>query len=128
MTAAETPYSMVPSEAALLRQVMQLCQLLHLSVHHCRPARTAHGWRTPIQGDSGFPDLVIAGPQGVLFRELKGSRGRLAAHQQQWCDVLVAAGHDWGMWRPRDLKSGRVEAELKQVAGRAPSGSAGGGA
>jgi hypothetical protein len=29
-------------------------------VNHARPATTAGGWRTPVQGDPGFPDLALA--------------------------------------------------------------------
>jgi hypothetical protein len=92
---------------------MDLCRLLHVRVHHCRPARRADGsWSTPISGDSGFPDLVIAGAGGVLFRELKGAKGKLSASQQAWALTLGGA---WGLWRPADLHSGRVQAEIQGV-------------
>jgi hypothetical protein len=43
-------------------------------VHHARPARSGRGWRTPVQGDVGAPDLLLARAGEVLHVELK--RGR----------------------------------------------------
>ncbi len=35
-------------------------RLYHWRIAHFRPAKTEKGWRTPMTGDVGFPDLVIA--------------------------------------------------------------------
>ncbi|WP_142133358.1 VRR-NUC domain-containing protein [Arthrobacter sp. SLBN-83] len=63
----------------------------------------------------GFPDLVLVSPKRarVLFRELKTDVGRVSPDQRKWVDGLTAAGADAGVWRPADLVSGRVVAELK---------------
>lgn len=106
---------LVTTEDDLKRAVMDLCKLLGLYVHHCRPARTAAGWRTPIEGDAGFPDLVISGPGGVLFRELKARRGVMSLPQQMWEVRLKMAKADFAVWRPADLASGRIERELKEI-------------
>ena len=103
------------TEDELKGAVMDLARLLGLYVHHCRPAKTDKGWRTPIEGDAGFPDLVIAGTQGVLFRELKSERGRPTLPQQLWMDRLHTAQADVGLWRPADLRDGRVETALKRI-------------
>lgn len=103
------------SEDDLLTAVLDLCKVLHLMVHHCRPARTERGWRTPIAGDAGFCDVVIVGGNGVLFRELKGEKGRLSAAQTLWLSRLAFAKADAGVWRPSDLRSGLVLEELKAV-------------
>jgi hypothetical protein len=63
----------------------------------------------------GFPDLVIAGPRGVLFRELKSAAGRLRPDQTTWRYTLMAAGADYAVWRPADLADGRVAAELDRL-------------
>lgn len=103
------------TEDELKGAVMHLAKLLGLYVHHCRPAKTDKGWRTPIEGDSGFPDLVICGKNGVLYRELKSARGKPSLPQQLWMDRLFAAGADVGLWRPADLRDGRVETALKRI-------------
>lgn len=107
------------SEGDLLTAVLDLCGLLGLRVAHFRPARTEHGWRTAVQGDGkGFPDLVITGPGGVLYVELKSATGRMSAEQQAWMDALTAAGQPVAVWRPADLGSGRIESELRTLRAR----------
>lgn len=105
------------TEEQLLRSVLDLTRWLDIFTHHCRPARTDKGWRTPIAGNRGFPDLVLIGPfGGILWRELKSQRGRLDPAQVVWGDRLRAGGGDWDVWRPDDWLSGRIERELKALA------------
>lgn len=63
----------------------------------------------------GFPDLVLANPatRRVLYRELKTNKGRVSPDQQAWLDGLTACGMDAGVWRPNDLDTGRILAELR---------------
>lgn len=65
--------------------------------HHDRPARTDKGWRTAIEGDPGFPDLVLAKDGRVLIIELKSEKGRVSAEQKAW--IKHTRGQ---VWRPRD--------------------------
>lgn len=100
-------------EDDLLTAVLDLCALLHLRTAHFRPARTARGFRTAVQGDGiGWPDLVIVGPHRVLYRELKSARGTVSAQQRAWLHALTAAGQDAAVWATQDLMSGRIEHEL----------------
>lgn len=56
------------------------------------------------QGDRGFPDLVLIAPCGkIVYAELKSETGTLSAFQKRWKQRLLAGGHDWRLWRPRDL-------------------------
>ena len=72
-------------------------------VHHDRPARTNKGYRTAIQGNAGFPDLVLTRfGEPVLFVELKSATGALRPEQIVWRDTLIAAGAEWRLWRPSD--------------------------
>lgn len=104
------------SEDELLSNVLDLCKLLHLRTAHFRPAKTARGWRTAVQGDgSGFPDLVIAGPGGLLIRELKSATGRSTAEQTAWHVALRAAGVDVCVWFPDDWRLGTIQGELGRV-------------
>lgn len=107
------------TEDQLLRAVLELCRYRGLMVHHCRPARTINGWRTPVQGNPGFPDLVIAGPGGVAFVELKAARGRLSPTQQKWGDTLIGAGAPHFVLRPAHLRDGTVAALVRQLASEA---------
>jgi hypothetical protein len=104
------------SEDQLLRAVLEHAAWLGLLVHHCRPARTAKGWRTPIQGTRGFPDLAIAGPGGLLLPETKSTTGSLDPDQRRWRDVLLASGQPWRLWRPQQWLSGQIRAELEALA------------
>jgi len=87
---------------------------------HFRPAQSQTGrWLTAVQGDGkGFPDVVLCGKGGVLFRELKAAKGVLKPEQKVWLAAFEEAGADVGVWRPVDLQSGRIETELRAV--RAP--------
>lgn len=62
----------------------------------------------------GWPDLVLVGGR-VIFRELKSATGDLRPEQRDWRDLLHAAAADWAIWRPIDLESGRIEAELRDL-------------
>ena len=54
------------------------------------------------RSNPGFPDLVLVGCNGVLYRELKTDRGRLTPMQEWWLNSLLDAGQDAGVWRPSD--------------------------
>lgn len=86
------------TEDQFLTRIIDAAQLLGWHVHHCRPARTADGrWRTPVQGNPGFPDLVLARNGVVIIAEVKTDRGRLTEDQRGWLDAL----HDTArVWRP----------------------------
>lgn len=105
------------TEDDLLKTVLDMCKQFRLKTAHFRPAKTQAGnWVTAVQGDGkGFPDLVIVGPGGVLFRELKSDIGRLSPEQKMWMYKLNEAGADFGRWRPADLHSGRIERELRAL-------------
>jgi hypothetical protein len=91
------------TEAALLATIRQACQVMHLLCYHTHDAR---------RSTAGFPDLVIVGPGGCLFRELKTATGRATGEQGRWLDALGTAGMDAGLWRPADLVSQRITNEL----------------
>jgi hypothetical protein len=69
---------------------------------HFRPATTAKGWRTPISGAKGFPDVVAVRDGRVLFLELKTEAGRLTHDQRQWLAELELTGGEAHCWRPSD--------------------------
>lgn len=73
-------------EKILQDKVIQIARMNGFKVQHSRPVQQADGrWLTAIQGDAGFPDLVLAHPQrGVLFLELKSDTGKLTPGQTAW--------------------------------------------
>ena len=65
--------------------------------------------------ERGWPDWVIIG-NGILYRELKTERGTLTADQRAVGPRITRAGGNWAVWRPRDLLSGMIPAELTDLA------------
>lgn len=89
-------------EAGFQSAVIDLARLRGWHVMHARPARTAKGWRTPIQGDVGYPDLTLARLGWVIFAELKSSSGRLTEAQAGWLRALTSPRTRAEVWRPVD--------------------------
>lgn len=66
----------------------------------------ARGYATPVKGDVGFPDLVLAHRTLplVVIVELKRTPNTVEPDQQLWIDRLRAAGLDVRVWWvPEDL-------------------------
>ena len=92
------------TEREFQRAVVELARLMGWRVHHTRPALTRAGeWRTPIQGDAGFPDLVLCRPPRLILAELKRNGARPTPQQQAWLDALAScAGVECYLWTPAD--------------------------
>jgi hypothetical protein len=88
------------SEHDFQDQVFEIAKLRGWHIAHFRHARTNAGWRTPMSGHPGFPDLVLARNGTVLIRELKTQHGRLSPGQQSWAQHL---GESYETWRPSDF-------------------------
>lgn len=76
------------TESELQTAIIEAAQLYGWRVAHFRPALTSKGWRTPVQGDAGFPDLCLARNGRVLFLELKSEKGRVTPDQDAWLTDL----------------------------------------
>lgn len=77
---------------------------------HFRPARTDKGWRTLIQGDKGFPDIVFAHPklQRLVIVECKSKTGSLSPEQKLWKAAFEAMSFvEYYVWKPKDLPEAR---------------------
>jgi len=92
------------TERDFQRAVVELARLMGWRVHHTRPALTQRGrWLTPIQGDAGFPDLVLCRGGRVIFAELKRKGRQPTQEQQAWLDALRQCnGVECYLWRPSD--------------------------
>lgn len=79
---------------------------------HFRPAKTARGWRTPLQGTPGFPDTVFVHGRlkRLVIAEFKSAKGKLSPTQKLWVEALKAVpGIEMFVWRPEDM------VEIEQV-------------
>lgn len=84
------------SEAAFQAQVLAFARRTGWLVHHSRPAQNRSGrYSTPISGDAGLPDLIMARRGSVAFLELKGDGGSIAAAQVAWARALLGMPDDW---------------------------------
>lgn len=92
------------TEAEFMRTVIDYAHLCHWRVAHFRPARTAHGWRTPVMADGkGFPDLVMLRDNEQVVAELKAEGGKPSIEQQEWHDAFkLVRHHQTHLWLPKD--------------------------
>ncbi len=63
----------------------------------------------------GFPDLVLIGRRGVLYRELKVPPDDLTREQRVIGYRLTASGQDYAVWTEADLASGLVWAQVNAI-------------
>jgi len=104
------PRAAAMTEAELMEAIRSLAGDFGLLAFHARDSRQSWG--------PGFPDLVITGRGGTIFRECKTEAGVLSAGQQEWARALRASGARWAIWRPRQLLDGTIGRELASLAGR----------
>jgi len=55
-----------------------------------------------MQGDKGFPDLVLVRPPRVIFVELKSDSGKLSPDQVDWLTKLRTSSVEAYCWCPSD--------------------------
>lgn len=88
-------------EDEFLEQIITLAKLKGWRIHHSRPGWTSKGWRTPIQGHKGFPDLILVRERTVVV-EAKSASGHLSPEQCEWRDAFLGAGAEYYCWKPED--------------------------
>lgn len=108
------PAGLTMSEDDLKAAVLELAMLRGWMVCHVRPARSAKGWRTPIEGHKGLPDLILARGGRVILAELKGPKGRPTPGQRDW---LAAAGPNGRLWNGNDWDAIAAELSTPPAAG-----------
>lgn len=96
------------TEAQLQASILDLCRHHRLLAMHIRDSRRNIG--------VGFPDLVIAGRGGVIFRELKNDTLQPTPEQMTWLGTLDAGGADAALWRPGHWEDGTVREVLARIA------------
>lgn len=93
-------------ETEFQKSVTDLCDWLGLWWYHVTDSR---------KDKRGFPDLLIIGTTGALFRELKKTGGKPTTAQLDVGRRMDAARLNWDVWLPADLKSGRIKRELEAI-------------
>jgi hypothetical protein len=84
----------VITEKEFSQQVRQLAILKGYKVYHTFLS---------IYSDVGFPDLVIAKEDKLIFAELKTERGKVSQAQKDWLGVLASTKKcECFIWRPSD--------------------------
>jgi len=102
------PRAAAMTEAQLMEKIRTMVWDLGLHAFHAADSRRSWG--------PGFPDLVIVGRGGCIWRECKTEAGSLAPEQRQWGDALKLVGQNWRVWRPADLLDGTIGRELAALA------------
>lgn len=95
------------TEEELAREVIAECRILDVHVFRVPRVRLSM---------AGFPDLVLWGRGGLILRELKSDDGRCSRRQEAVGRSLLAAGQDWGIWRPEHYRRGLIAHELVRLA------------
>lgn len=120
------------TEDELLTAVMELAKFAGYRACHFRPLRTEQTrtrkrdgavvkiWKTAVQGDSGWPDVILCGHGRFVVAELKDADGKPSGEQRAWIDALQAAGIQCVVWRPADWTSGEIARALGCDAGVIP--------
>jgi hypothetical protein len=95
------------NHAELLAQVVSIADGLGILAYYNDDSRRA---------TAGFPDLVLAGHDGVIFAELKTGGDQIKSIQARWRWRLKAAGMRYHEWKPADLDNGNILRVLKGIA------------
>lgn len=91
------PPSLVITEAAFQRQIIELARLRGFKVFHVYDSRKSTG--------TGWPDLSLVRPKDgrYIAAELKVGKNQPTRAQLDWLVALNACGVETHIWRPADL-------------------------
>ena len=90
----------VMTEAELQAWVLETAQLHGWLCHHAYVSYTApRGRKGQLRTNPGFPDLVLAKGDRLIFAELKTQKGRIRPEQKVWLEELNGV-----VWRPSDME------------------------
>ncbi len=84
------------TEKQFQAQVIELARYCGWLLYHTYDSRRS----TP-----GFPDLVLARDNRIIFAELKTEKGRISAAQKEWAEKLTKTPAEYYLWRPSDWES-----------------------
>lgn len=101
--AAAVPFA---DEDAFQSAVVEAAKMHRCLCYHTHDSR---------RSEKGFPDLVIVGRRGILYRELKMLRKQTTPEQEKWLTRLNAVGQSAAVWRPEHWPT-QILAEIRAVA------------
>lgn len=94
---------MAETEKEFKSWVIDAARLTGWRYAHFLMAKTKRGWRTPQEGDLGFPDMVLLKPPRLILAELKVPPNRPSDGQQEWLAQLDRVpGVESYLWMPAD--------------------------
>ena len=100
------------SEADFTDMVIQYAKLQGWRVCHFRPARTENGWRTALQGDPGWFDIMAGRMDRLILAELKAEGRKQDSAQIDWWNAIAGVQCvELYCWRPSDWSA--IEEILK---------------
>ena len=90
------------TEAEFTNQLLAWAKTFGWRRFHVRSSgRMSNGKAIPVvQGDKGFPDLVLAKPGRLVFAELKVGGNKARSEQTDWLDLLAASNAECHVWTP----------------------------
>lgn len=94
------------TEKQLQAAVIDMCKIYGIAVYHTYDSR---------RSVPGWPDLALCGAHRFITRELKNEYGKVTPEQEEWGWMLRQAGISWDIWRPDDLRAGRIQRELLAI-------------
>jgi hypothetical protein len=95
------------TEAEFKNVVISIAKRYGWLIHHDLPAQNSRGkWATHIQGDAGFPDLLMVHPVSgkILAVELKAEKGKLSPLQKRWLMAFDVSATFNSVWKPSDME------------------------
>ena len=96
------------TETAFTTELLKWAKVYHWRSFHVR--NSGYGGNTFVQGDRGFPDLVLVRPPRLIFAELKVGKNKTTVDQQRWLidlDLVAAQATEYNkigietyVWKP----------------------------
>jgi hypothetical protein len=85
--------------------ILEAAQIGGWRRHGERPAQSKKGWRTPIKGEAGWPDLILVKTGNMLAVELKRHPNEVEPEQLAWLRALDRVPGVLGLvvWVPEDM-------------------------
>jgi hypothetical protein len=98
------------NHSELLGVVSALARSRRLHVHACNDRSCQRGW----------PDLVVVGPGGIQYAELKIPPDQLRPEQRALGYKIQASGGRWSVWTPDGLHDGTITDALERISHALP--------
>ena len=92
----------------MVREIIARASRHGVLAHYCRNSRTC-------DGSAGLPDLILAGPYGTVFIEVKAGYDVPVPARATWHHMLKAGGETVHVVRERYLNDGSLDLILADL-------------